>query len=117
MRNVFYYVYYRIARFYLYWNDRSPFSAGMQILLGSLSLYVCSFIIIFCHQKEVEPPIAPMFTFTIISCFLGAIWGNTKLFAKLDIKYKKDSNRILKGWLIFIFILFSLILYLISWFI
>ena len=116
MKELFLYMYYRIARFYKYFGEWDPESVGMLVYMIFISNYINA-IIILLYYFLFEADIAIIYLQILIGIFaiIGMFTGTEKLYAKLDEKYKNESNRILKGWFVFIFVVGGGIAVILSW--
>ena len=102
-------MYYRTAKFYKFFGENGYESIGMIILLGSFSFYFIAILyflsLFFKLPFHDELAGAIILVFTIIGSFVG----NEKLFKKLELIYKEDRNKKMKGSLIAFFHMFSFI--------
>lgn len=116
MKDLFLYMYYRTARFYKYFGQWDPESVGMLIYLAFISNYINA-IIILLYYYFFEADIPIIYSQILIGTFavIGMFTGTEKLYAKLDEKYKNESNRVLKGWIVFIIITGGWIAVILSW--
>lgn len=114
MRNFFYYVFYKSSKFYEDWGEKDGYILGRMVICGSISFQILSIIIFvlyyFLNEKINEDIIVGVITTgTIISSFI-----KEKKYKELVKRYKNEKNSILKGWLVFAYLISSIILYLIS---
>lgn len=114
MRNFFYYVFYKSSKFYEDWGEKDGYILGRMVICGSISFQILSIIIFvlyyFLNEKINEDIIVGVITTgTIISSFI-----KEKKYKELVKRYKNEKNSILKGWLVFAYLISSVILYLIS---
>lgn len=116
MKDLFLYMYYRTARFYKYFGQWDPESVGMLVYMAFISNYISAIIVLlYYYFYGMDIPIIYLQiiigTFAVIGMFLGT----EKLYAKLDEKYKNESNRTFKGWIVFIFVFGGWIALFLSW--
>lgn len=114
MRNFFYYVFYKSSKFYEDWGEKDGYILGRMVICGSISFQILSIIIFvlyyFLNEKINEDIIVGVITTgTIISSFI-----KEKKYKELVKRYENEKNSILKGWLVFAYLISSVILYLIS---
>ena len=116
MKELFLYMYYRTARFYKYFGQWDPESVGMLIYLAFISNYINA-IIILLYYFFFEADIPIIYSQILIGTFavIGMFTGTEKLYAKLDEKYKNESNRVLKGWIVFVVVTGGWIAVILSW--
>ncbi len=116
MKDLFLYIYYRIVRFYKYWEDWDPLVKGMMFFLLILSFYLSSFVVIFLSCKGMDPPIELLGILAAASAFIGSFFSTEKLYSRLDNKYRNEPNNKLKGWLVFAFVIGGFLSFFISLF-
>ena len=116
MKDLFLYLYYRTARFYKFFGEWEPESVGMIVCLVFTSFYIDAVIIFLCRQFEIELSYEYLGWIQGIFGTIGMFLGTKKLYAKLDEKYKDETNRKLKGWLVFMFVFGGLVASVISLF-
>lgn len=114
MRIFFYYVFYKSSKFYEDWGEKDGYILGRMVICGSISFQILSIIIFvlyyFLNEKINEDIIVGVITTgTIISSFI-----KEKKYKELVKRYENEKNSILKGWLVFAYLISSVILYLIS---
>lgn len=116
MKDLFLYMYYRTARFYKYFGQWDPESVGMLVYLAFISFYINAVIIFLCRQFEMELSYEYLGWIQGVFATIGMFLRTEKLYAKLDARYKDETNRTLKGWLVFMFVFGGLIVSSISLF-
>ena len=52
-----------------------------------------------------------------VGAIIGLFFGSMKLYNQLDQKYKNETNQVLKGWLVFAFVIGGFLSFFISLFI
>lgn len=119
MKELFLYTYYRIVRYYKKWEGWigwDPEGMGMMALLASISYYTTSILVIILHFYKHEPSRNILIMIWGGAAIVGMFLGSEKLYNELEQKYKNETNRILKGWLVSIFIMGSVLSLFICWF-
>ena len=119
MKDLFLYVYYRIVRYYKYWDGWigwDPEGNGMILLFASISYYILSILVIILNFYEQEPSESMMMMIVGVGSIIGLFFGYKKLYIQLDQKYKNETNQVLKGWLVFAFVIGGFLSFFISLF-
>ena len=120
MKDLFHYVYYRIVRYYKYWDGWigwDPEGNGMILLFASISYYILSILVIILNFYEQEPSESMMMMIVGVGAIIGLFFASKKLYNQLDQKYKNETNQVLKGWLVFAFVIGGFLSFFISLFI
>lgn len=120
MKDLFLYMYYRIVRNYKYWDGWwgwDPEGRGMIVLCASISYYILSILVIILSFYEQKPSESMMMTIVGAGAIIGLFFGPKKLYNELDQKYKNETNQVLKGWLVFAFVIGGFLSFFISLFI
>ena len=119
MKDLFLYMYYRIVRYYKYWDGWigwDPEGNGMILLFASISYYILSILVIILNFYEQEPSESMMMMIVGVGAIIGLFFGSKKLYHQLDQKYKNETNQVLKGWLVFAFVIGGFLSFFISLF-
>ena len=120
MKDLFLYMYYRIVRNYKYgvgWWGWDPEGRGMIVLCASISYYILSILVIILSFYEQKPSESMMMTIVGAGAIIGLFFGSKKLYNQLEQKYKNETNQVLKGWLVFAFVIGGFLSFFISLFI
>ena len=122
MKNMFQYVYYRLVIFYKnsFGIKDSPgfliqscYDWGSQVLNAVICFYLLAietlFLWVFGMKMKIAFVLITMLPFFFLHVFSEMIFGDeVKRFESLELKYKNDKLRVLKGVLIAMFSLLSL---------
>ena len=111
MKDLLLYVFYRASKFYKFFGERYYYISGKYVLLLTLGLNVLSLIQIVCRILKIGFKAEVI----IVVCLLFVLFGYfipwEKTYKGLEEKYKNEGNRKWKGWLVFLFVVLSLIFY------
>ncbi len=114
MKRFFDYCYYRVSKAYRVLDDKDYCIYGSMVVFGALGLYALSLVslIFYVLNKELTNLLigVTLISFGIISLF----FINKKKYEELEERYRNEKSSKLKGWLVFLFIISSLILYIVS---
>ena len=114
MKDLFYYVFYRASKFYEDWGERDGHIAGGVVVfmsIGSIVLSIMIFILHHLFNEKINTNIIWIIIF--ISSVLSLLLNNEK-YEKIAKKYKDEKNSKLKGWLVFSYVVGSIILFFVS---
>ncbi|MDR2037522.1 MAG: hypothetical protein LBQ60_06325 [Bacteroidales bacterium] len=114
MKTFFNYLYYRTSKFYEEWGEKSGYVAGSIVVFlsfGFICLSLCIFVL-YIFDKKINNYI--VWAIVIIFCVLSLFFINKRKFAELSEKYKDEQNSKLKGWLVFSYLIGSVILFFVS---
>ena len=122
MKTLYYYCYYKISKFYdelgqhLNWDGKAKDGhiLGSLVLFGSFGFYFLSlliFVLSFFDEKIDADVVGGVL---IVAVILSIFFINKKKYKELEEKYKDEKYRKLKGWLIFLYLICSLVLYIIA---
>ena len=98
-------------------GDWDPLGVGMMFYLMIISFYISVPIIVFFNSIGTELPIDLIGILIGSITFIGSFFSTEKLYSKLDEKYREESNKKLKGWLVFIFVIGGFLSLFISFFV
>ena len=111
MKELFYYVFYRVSKFYKDWGEKVFIYIGGLITTGSIGYIVLSAIVFVMHywfNKEINNEIiVGVLSIAVISSF----FFTREKYEQLEEKYKDEKNSKLKGWLVFIYAVGTIVLY------
>ena len=135
MKTLYYYCYYKMSKFYdelgqhLNWDGKAKDGhiLGSLVLFGSFGFYFLSllmFILYLFNKRMYEMHEILIFNerldiililgVPIVAVILSFLFINKKKYKELEEKYKDEKHRKLKGWLIFLYLICSLVLYIIA---
>ena len=111
MKDLLLYVFYRASKFYKFFGERYYYISGKYVLLLTLGLNVLSLIQIVCRILKIGFKAEVI----IVVCLLFVLFGYfipwEKKYKELEEKYKNEDKSKWKGWLVVIYIIFSLMLF------
>ena len=110
MKKLFYYCYYRIAKAYSWW-EKDYCIVGSMVLFSALAFYTLSLLAVVVYLLNKQLNLIIIKTTIIAFCAVSIFFISPKRFNKLAELYKDEKNHKLKGWLVFLFIIFSVVLY------
>ena len=117
MKTLFYYCYYRISQGYRSFNDSDYLDWGYYILFTSFFFIALSFAVLICYELDLEFTIETIIWVAIPFIFLYMrTWFIPKtrkmdLFNQLEKRYKNEPHKKMKGWLVALYAVGSLVLY------
>ncbi len=114
MKNFFLYVFYRVAKFYEDWGEKNGYIRGGVVTfttIGAIVLSIITFVLFFFFDKELNNDII-WGVFIIVAILSFTL--KEKKFKELQEKYKNETHKKLKGWLVFLYIIGTLFLYIVS---
>lgn len=117
MKTLFYYCYYRISQGYRSFNDSDFLDWGYYILFTSFFFIALSFAVLICYELDLEFTKETIIGVTIPFIFLYMrTWFIPKtrkmdLFNQLEKRYKNEPHKKMKGWLVALYAVGSLVLY------
>ncbi len=114
MKDLLLYVFYRASKFYKFFGERYYYISGEFVLLLLLSLNVLSLIQFICRILKIVFKSEVIGAVFLSFVFLGFLIPWKKKYKELEEKYKNEDKRKWKGWLVVLFIVFSLILYIVA---
>ena len=114
MKKLFYYCYYKFSKFYEDWGEKDGHIAGSIVLfiaIGGYILSIMAFIFSLFNKKFNLNIIA----FTFVVCgIISLFFIKKEKYKELEQRYKNEKHRKLKGWLMFLFFVGSLVLFFVS---
>ena len=113
MKDLLLYVFYRASKFYKFFGERYYYISGKYVLLLTLSLNVLSLIQIVCRILKIVFKSEVIIIVILSSVFLGFLIPWEKKYKELEEKYKNEDKIKWKGWLIVLYIVLSLIFYIV----
>lgn len=115
MKDLFYYIFFRVSRFYKSWGENSGYYISGKFLLF---LAICANILtltgLFCNILKIRYGIEVIYVVCILFSVLSFFILNEKKYKELEEKYKNEKNNKMKRWLVITYIIGSIILYFIS---
>ncbi len=114
MKDLLFYVFYKASKFYKSFGERYYYISGEFVLLLLLSLNVLSLIQFICRILKIVFKSEVIGAVILSFVFLGFLIPWKKKYKELEEKYKNEDKRKWKGWLVVLYIVFSLILYIVA---
>ena len=115
MRDLIYYVFYRTSKFYKLWGEKNTYYiSGKFLLFLAICSNILTFIGVLCIVLGTKYGINIIYGLCFLLSILSLFVLNEKKYKELEIKYKDEKNRIVKGWLVGSYIIGSVILYFVS---
>jgi phosphatidylserine synthase len=112
METFFEYCFYRAAKFYKRCGERITYIAsGKGTLFLGLFANILTVLLFIFYLLNVKFNPKIIYVGCIILFILSFFILNEKKYKELDKKYKKEKKSKLKGWLVFLYILGSVLLY------
>ena len=116
MKDLFYYVFYRASKFYKSWGENNNYYiSGKFSLFLAFASNILFLIGLFCYILGIRYSIQIVYLIWILLFVLSFFVLNENRYKELAEKYEKNSQ--LKGWLVFAYVIGSLVLYFVSLFI
>ncbi len=118
MKNLFYYIFYRASKFYKSWGESNNYYiSGKFSLFLALAANILFLIGLFCYLLGIRYSIQIVYLTWILLFVLSLFVLDKQKYKELAEKYKDEKNSQLKGWLVFAYIIGSVVLYFVSLFI
>lgn len=118
MRNLFNYCFYRIAKAYRILDEKNYCSWGYGVMFATFSfifLAITTWILhVFQHELTETIIIIVVIPFILLDALFSIFLNNEKKYIQLDNYYKNEKYSQLKGWLVFLYIVGSFVLYIVS---
>jgi Flp pilus assembly protein TadB len=116
MKTFIYYCFYRASKFYKSWGETNIYYiSGRYAVVLALVSNVLTLIGLFClFILGYGYSINVVYVVVIILAVLGILVLREKDYKRLEQRYKNEKNSKLKGWLVFFYIIGSVIFYFIS---
>lgn len=117
MKTLFYYCYYRISQGYRSFNDSDYLDWGYYILFTSFFFIALSFAVLICYDLDLEFTketiiwVAIPFIFLYMRTWFIPKTRKMDLFNQLEKRYKNEPHKKMKGWLVALYAVGSLVLY------
>jgi hypothetical protein len=109
MKDLFYYVFYRTSQFYEEWESNG-YIGGSVVTFSSIGFITMSILIFILYFFDKKISINMIWVIVIITSILS-FFLTKKKYVELAEKYKGETNSNLKGWLVFSYIVCSVVLF------
>ena len=118
MKDLFYYAFYRASKFYKSWGENNNYYiSGKFSLFLAFASNILFLIGLFCYILGIRYSIQIVYLIWILLFVLSFFVLNENRYKELAEKYKDEKNSQLKGWLVFAYVIGSVVLYFVSLFI
>ncbi len=114
LKKIYEYYYYRISKFYKNMGSKTPCTQASFLIFSAINLIVLSLISIVLMIVDVRWEDNWVYLISIIVVLSGTFTANENKYKKLEDRYKNESHTTLKGWLIFLSLIGSLIVWMIT---
>ena len=121
MKALFYYCYYRIAQGYRFCGDGDYLDWGYRILFATFAFIEASIVVPISRILGIKSLIKSGFILILIPIillyvrtFFIPIQCKKQKFEQLEKRYKNEKHKRLKGWLVAIYAIGTLVLYILS---
>lgn len=118
IKKIFYYCYYRIAKGYRFWGDSSYLDWGYWVLMATFCLITLSIAVPIFHIFDMEFTksaiilvVIPFILLDIWTTFFLSEKRKIAIFKQLEKRYKNEPHKTLKGWLVALYAVGTLVLY------
>lgn len=117
MKDLFYYAFYRASKFYKSWGENNNYYiSGKFSLFLAFASNILFLIGLFCYILGIRYSIQIVYLIWILLFVLSFFVLNENRYKELAEKYKDEKNSQLKGWLVFAYVIGSVVLYFVSLF-
>ena len=118
MKDLSYYAFYRASKFYKSWGENNNYYiSGKFSLFLAFASNILFLIGLFCYILGIRYSIQIVYLIWILLFVLSFFVLNENRYKELAEKYKDEKNSQLKGWLVFAYVIGSVVLYFVSLFI
>lgn len=118
MKKIFNYCFYRIAKAYRFFDEKNYCDWGYGVMFAtfaSISLAITTWILhIFQYKLTTTIIIIVVSPFAVLDGLFSLFLSNERKYIQLENYYKNEKYSKLKGWLVFFYVVGSLVLYLVS---
>mgnify|MGYP000457952479 FL=1 len=111
MKDLFYYAFYRASKFYKSWGENNNYYiSGKFSLFLAFASNILFLIGLFCYILGIRYSIQIVYLIWILLFVLSFFVLNENRYKELAEKYKDEKNSQLKGWLVFAYVIGSVVL-------
>lgn len=115
MKTLFWYCYYRISKAYKISIDETGYYIyGSGVLFFAIGCIILAILAFLFRLLSIEINVRLFAGIMGVILVLSVFFISKKKYKQLEIKYKNEKNKKLKGWLVFLFIIGSFIMSIIS---
>ena len=117
LKKLYEYYYYRISKFYKDMGSKTPCHDASALIFSAINLIILTLISIVLMLVDVNWNMKWMYIVSAIVIILGIFTTNKNKYKKLEDRYKNELHTTLKGWLIFLSLIGSFVLWMTTCFI
>ena len=111
MKDLLFYVFYKASRFYKSFGERYYYISGGFVLLLTLCSIILSLLELLCSILNIRFKAEATVVVWLLFVLFGFLIPWEKKYKELEEKYKNEDKSKWKGWLVVIYIIFSLMLF------
>ena len=111
MKDLLFYVFYKASKFYKSFGERYYYISGGFVLLLTLCSIILSLLELLCSILNIRFKAEATVVVWLLFVLFGFLIPWEKKYKELEEKYKNEDKRKWKGWLVVIYIIFSLMLF------
>ena len=114
MKDLLFYIFYKASKFYKSFGERYYYISGGFVLLLTLCSIILSLLELLCSILNIRFKVEATVVVWLLFVLFGFLIPWEKKYKELEEKYKNEDKRKWKGWLVVLYIVFSLILYIVA---
>ncbi len=111
MKDLLFYVFYKASKFYKSFGERYYYISGEFVLLLTLCSIILSLLELLCSILNIRFKAEAIVVVWLLFVLFGFLIPWEKKYKELEEKYKNEDKSKWKGWLVVIYIIFSLMLF------
>ena len=111
MKDLLFYVFYKASKFYKSFGERYYYISGGFVLLLTLCSIILSLLELLCSILNIRFKAEATDVVWLLFVLFGFLIPWEKKYKELEEKYKNEDKSKWKGWLVVIYIIFSLMLF------
>jgi len=111
MKDLLFYVFYKASKFYKSFGERYYYISGGFVLLLTLCSIILSLLELLCSILNIRFKAEATVVVWLLFVLFGFLIPWEKKYKELEEKYKNEDKSKWKGWLVVIYIIFSLMLF------
>lgn len=114
LKKIYEYYYYRISKFYKDMGSKAPCHQASFLIFSAINLIVLSLVSVILMIVDVRWEDKWVYIISVIVIVSGTFTTNENKYKKLEDRYKNELHTTLKGWLIFLSLIGSTIVWMIT---
>ena len=111
MKDLLFYIFYKASKFYKSFGERYYYISGGFVLLLTLCSIILSLLELLCSILNIRFKVEATVVVWLLFVLFGFLIPWEKKYKELEEKYKNEDKSKWKGWLVVIYIIFSLMLF------